>query len=66
LSDLKELNQQHHALWHKNFINISASMGVSRNFYRGEATSKFYLSFSGCWRCNANGCSQNASPFLPQ
>jgi len=40
-------------------------MGVRRNFSRVEATSKFCLFFTGCWRCNANGCSQNALPFLP-
>jgi len=32
-------------------------------FFRGE-TSKFCLSFLGCWRCNANGRSQNALTFL--
>jgi len=41
----------------------SASTGVRRNFSRG-ATSKFCLSFSGCWWCNANWRSQNALPFL--
>ena len=35
-------------------------MGVRRNFPRGE-TLTFCLSFSGCWRWNANGRSQNAS-----
>jgi len=28
--------------------------------------SSYYLYFSGCWRCNANGCSQNALLFLHQ
>jgi len=39
------------------------NMGVCRNFSRGEQIRHFYLSFSGCWRCNANGRTQNASPF---
>ena len=39
-------------------------MGVRRNFSRGGAKSTFCLSFSGCWRYNANRCSQNASLFL--
>ena len=33
-------------------------------FFPGGATSKFCLSFSGCWRCNASGRSQNALPVL--
>jgi len=37
-------------------------MGVRRNF-PGGATSTFCLSFSGYWRYNANGCSQNALLF---
>jgi len=32
-------------------------------FPEGE-TLPFYLSFSGCWRYNADGGSQNALPFL--
>jgi len=39
--------------------------GHQQTFFQGEATSKFCLSFSGCWRWNANGPSQNALPFLP-
>jgi len=39
-------------------------MSVRRNFSRGDATSTLCLSFSGCWWCRANGCSQNASRFL--
>ena len=39
-------------------------MGVRRNFSRG-VTSKFCLSFSGCWQCNENGLSQNTLPFEP-
>jgi len=39
---------------------VSDGMGVRRNFSKG-ATSTFFVS---CWRCNANGCSQNALPFL--
>jgi len=38
-------------------------MGVRRNFSRG-GTSTFCLSFSGCWRYNENGRSQNAFLFL--
>ena len=33
-------------------------------FFPGGATSKFCSSFSGCWRCNASGRSQNALPVL--
>ena len=32
----------------------SGIMGVSRNFSRRGAKPTFCLSFSGCWRCNAN------------
>jgi len=39
-------------------------MGVRRNLSRGGATSTFCLSFSCCWRCNANAPSWNALPFL--
>jgi len=39
-------------------------MGVCRNFSKGGNV-EICLSFWGCWRCNANGCSQNALPFLP-
>jgi len=42
---------------------MATTIGVSRNFSKGGAKSTFRLSFSGCWRCNANGCTQNASPF---
>jgi len=38
-------------------------MGVRRNV-SSEATSTFFLHFSGCWQYNANGRSQNALPFL--
>ena len=51
--------KQQQALWSKNEIKISASMGVRRNFSR-EETSKFCLSLTGCWRYNANGRSHNA------
>jgi len=37
-------------------------MGIGRYFSRG-AKSTFCLSFSGCWRYNANGRSQNSLPF---
>ena len=37
-------------------------MGVRRKFARTGTTLKFCLSFSGCWRCNANGRSQTALP----
>ena len=39
---------------------VKVAMGVCRNFSKGDATSTFCLSRSGCWRYNANGCSQNA------
>jgi len=38
---------------------------ASVDIFQGGATSKFCLSFSGCWRCSASGYSQNALPFLP-
>jgi len=39
---------------------------VSSEIFPWEgATSTYCLSFSGCWRCNANGRSQNALLFLP-
>ena len=34
-------------------------------FHRGE-TSKFWLYFSGCWRCNVNGRSQSTCSILRQ
>ena len=37
---------------------------ASAEIFPGGATSKFYLSFSSCWRCNVNERSQNALPFL--
>jgi len=38
-------------------------MGVCRNFSKREK-STFCLSFSGFWRCNASGRTQNALLFL--
>jgi len=40
------------------------TLGVLRNLSGGGAKSTFCLSLSGCWRCNANRRTQNASPFL--
>jgi len=37
---------------------------ASKYFFPGETTSAVSLPFLGCYRCNANGCSQNSSPFL--
>ena len=37
---------------------------ASAEIFPGGATSRFYLSCSCCWRCNANERSQNALPFL--
>ena len=39
-------------------------MGVRRKFSRGGATLTYCLSFSGCWRCDANGRSKLALAFL--
>jgi len=39
--------------------------GRLQKFFQVGATLIFCLSFSGCWRCNANGLSQNVLPFLP-
>jgi len=41
---------------------MKVAMDVSRNF-PGVATLTFCLSFSGCWRYNANGCLQIALLF---
>jgi len=38
---------------------------TSAEIFPGWATSKFCLSFTDCWRCHANGLSQNALLFLP-
>ena len=46
-------------IWYCIYI---AYMGVRRNFSRGS-TSTFCLSFSGCWRFNANGSSQTVYCF---
>jgi len=37
---------------------------ASAEIFPMKTSSKYCLSFSGCWRCNANGRSQNALPFL--
>jgi len=37
---------------------------ASAEIFQRGATSKFCLSFSGCWRRNANGRSQNSLPYL--
>ena len=34
-----------------------------QKFFQGRAKSTFCLFFLDCWRCNANGRSQNALPF---
>jgi len=36
-----------------------------QKFFHGEGNVDILLIFSGCWRCNANGLSQNTFPFLP-
>jgi len=41
---------------------VKVAMGGRINFSKG-ATSTFCLSYLGCWRCNANGRSQNLSCF---
>jgi len=38
--------------------------GRPQKFFQGGATSIFAYPFSGCERCNANGPTQNALPFL--
>jgi len=38
------------------YTSTDLDTGVRRNFSRGGRTSTFYLSFSACSRCNANGC----------
>ena len=37
--------------------------GRPQKFFQGEAKSTFCLPSSGCWRCDANGHTQNASLF---
>jgi len=44
--------------------NSHTAHRCSLKFFQGKATSQFCLSFSGCWRCNSIGPSQNALPFL--
>ena len=46
-------------------MKISASHGRPQKFFQGGATSKFCLSFTGCWRCHAHGRSRSALLFLP-
>ena len=45
-------------------LEVNASAWASAEIFPGGATSKFAY-FLGCWRCNANGRSQNALPFQP-
>jgi len=61
LSDSQELNQTASRFMTK---RIPCMHGRPHNVFQ-EATSKFCLTFTGYWRCNANGRSQNALPFLP-
>jgi len=42
---------------------VEGPVGIRRIFPEGK-TSTFGLSFSGCWRCNAIGHTQNAFTFL--
>jgi len=46
------------------YAYISEYNGRLNNFFLRETTSALSLPFLGCCRWNANGCSQNTSPFL--
>ena len=46
------------------YAYISEYNGRLNNFFLRETTSALSLPFLGCYRWNANGCSQNTSPFL--
>jgi len=46
------------------YAYISEYNGRLNIFFPGGTTSVFTSPFLGCYRCNANGCSQNTSPFL--
>ena len=53
--------------WYSNLSQLSDIMGVRTNFSRWKANPTFYLSFSVCWRCNANGRTQKRKcPLLRQ
>ena len=43
--------------------NVACSHGPPQKFFQVGAKSIFSSSSSGCWRCNANGRTQNASLF---
>ena len=52
------------APWHKCVLSSDENMhGCWKKFFQG-VTSTFCSSFSGLYRCNANGHSQNPFPFL--
>jgi len=45
---------------------VGGDHGRPQKFFQGEATSTYCLSFSSCWRYNANGRSYCAVSFLHQ
>jgi len=46
------------------YREVTPHSWASAEIFPGGAKSTFCLPSSGCWRCNANGCTQNASSFL--
>jgi len=64
LSDLKELNQTAPRFMTQELDRNQYIHGRAQKLFQGGQC-RFCLSFSGCWRCNANGRSRNALPFLP-
>jgi len=64
LIDLKELNQSAPRFITQELDRNQCIHGRPQKFFQGTM-SKFCLSFTGCWQCNANGRSQNALPFVP-
>jgi len=46
------------------YAHISEYNRLLNSFFRRETTTALSSPFLGCYRWNANGCSQNTSPFL--
>jgi len=62
---LERIEPNSTALYDQRIRSKSVHPWASAEIFLGEATSKFCLSFSDCWRYNANKRLQNALPFLP-
>jgi len=51
--------------WADELWKLATAMGIRRQFFQGEATSTFCLSFPRCWIYSAKWRSQNASSLRP-